>query len=397
MPVAPWAGPSLEPQSGWKAVHVGFDHDGFVLDGLDLWSLDWRKEDKPAVMLPHPAHPHQLHAYSIYSVDDGRSATRFAAAELSNTVWGFYRWQLPVDAAEGESADGRLRYTHSLGELVGGRYDAVAPFAALYDLASGETLFDGTSWPSSRIVAQADGSLLLSLEHKRRQSLFRIDPATGSFRDLATSGGSRPLGELAAAAAAAHAESLDPANAYISRRIAPDGSLLVELEAVEWSNSHWVDTPRVTEIASGRVLLDLTGSDWDAAVSFPAPRTVRLGFRRYHHGGGLEAEIDIRDGSYRIVERSGERSVGALEEIAAALETASQRASAEARAAYQAPAAPAEARGGRRGYRPALLILIGAALAIGAAAFLTQSLAPPPAQKLTPMPKMPRLDPARKG
>jgi hypothetical protein len=34
-------------------------------------------------------------------------------------------------------------------------------------------------------------------------------------------------------------------------------------------HTHWVNSPRVTEIATGRVLLDLWGTDWDAFVNFP--------------------------------------------------------------------------------------------------------------------------------
>jgi hypothetical protein len=381
---------TLEPISGWKAAHVGFDHDDLTLGGLPVWSLEWRQEKGRCVTLGHPAYPDQLHAFSIYRIDDGKCATRFAAAELSNTVWGFYRWQVPADAPEGLSADGSLGYAHTFGEMIEGRNDAADPSASLFDAVSGETLFDGAGWQSSRIVPQAHGAMLLTLEQNHRQDLFAIEPTSRTFRDVSGTGAARPLSELAAAAAKAHADSLDKANAYLGQHVAPDGSLLVQLAAAEWSNSHWVDAPRVTEIATGRILLDLWDGDWDASVTFPRSRTVALSMRRYHFGGGLSAEIDLDREICVITSNVGETEEVPLAEIALGLEAAFQRFGL-AGVPLTRPPPPREKRGGGS-YKPALLILIGAGLAIAAATILTERLKPPPpAQKLTPMPKPPVL------
>ncbi len=95
----PRRGADLSP--GGQAAHVGFDHDDLVLDGLAVWSLTWRGEEGPRVM-PRPSGPPRCeqHAFTVYNADDG-ARTRFAAAELSNGVWGFYRWIVPADAASG--------------------------------------------------------------------------------------------------------------------------------------------------------------------------------------------------------------------------------------------------------------------------------------------------------
>jgi hypothetical protein len=87
----------------------------------------------------------------------------------------------------------------------------------------------------------------------------------------------------------------------ITRHESPDHTVRVDLAAVEWSNSHWVESPRVTDLATGRVVLDLWNTDWDATVSFPRDRCVRLGFRRYRHAGALAVEIDLVRESYRVL------------------------------------------------------------------------------------------------
>lgn len=289
---------------------------------------------------------------------------------------------------DGASADGGLRYRHAPGPPVAGCGEAEPPRATLIDGASGETLFDGTAFGASRIVAQEDGSLLLAMEQHDRHSLFRIDPVARDFRDLSGNEPARPLGALAAAAAAADAESLDPAFAYVARRIAPDGAMLVELEAVEWSNSHWVNAPRVIEVATGRVLLDLWGSDWDAFPTFPRPRALRMHLRRYHAGGALDAEIDLDRGVYRVFLLSGETSEGPLAEMAKALEAASRR-SVAATGVEKVMVAVTPTSRVARTMLLALAILAGAALMVAAMVWVTEWLNPEPAQELTPLPKPP--------
>jgi len=382
-------GPSLSPPGGWQAAHVGFANDDVVLDGLSVWSLTWREEPGERATLAHPAHPTQPHDFTVFSIDDGARATRFAAAELSNGVWGFYRWLVPADAASGQSADGSLRYEHGPGAYLGGRDDNIAPLARLYDVASGALLFDGAAWRSSRVVPQADGSLLLSLEQGELQTILHIDPAAGAFRDLATMDSGWPLAALAGAAVAARAACDDPANAYLGRRVAPDGSLLVELAAQEWGNTHWVRSPRVTEIATGRVLLDLWGTDWDGPwPRFPRRGAVRLSLRRYHFGGGAEAEIELAPERYVLFE--GPRATfGPLRDLPKVLEDASRRRPPAGQGIVGRPEiAPLRATG--RNWLVALLILVGALAAIAAATWITVRLQGAPApQRLDTIPAMP--------
>jgi hypothetical protein len=378
--------PTLSPPSGWQAAHIGFDHDDLVLDGLPVWSLPWREEASEPVLLVHPAHPAQQHEFTIYHIDDGTRATRFAAAELSNSVWGFYRWVVPADAASGTSADGSLRYEHDLGPLRAGRFDATCPIARLWDKATGTCLFDGAAWTSSRVVPQADGSLLLALDYRGRQTIFHIEAAATGFSDLLRPQAVFPIADLATAAAAARADCDDPANAYLSRRIAPDGSILVDLQSVEWRNSYWIRSPRVIEIATGRVLLDIWGLDWDASVSFPRRGVVRLDMQRCHFGGGAEAEIELAGNCYTILDRLGAAS-GPLVELPAALEAA-----AELEAAMAGPRPKiAPPRPTLRNWLVALLILVVTLLLIAAATALSLRFQPEPKrQKLDTIPAMPR-------
>ncbi len=78
---------------GWSSVGIVFDGDPIDLHGVNPWKHSWRDTGE-IVWMRHPSYPTQLHDMAEYRiVADGREV-RFAAGELSNTVWGFY---LPVD------------------------------------------------------------------------------------------------------------------------------------------------------------------------------------------------------------------------------------------------------------------------------------------------------------
>lgn len=369
---------ALQPPSGWRPAHVGMARDGLVLDGLDVWALPWRPEGHPPVLLPHPAHPQQMHHFDIYSIDDGRAATHFAASELSGGVWGFYRWIVPADAPEGRSADGSLIYTHDHGPIIAGRPDAVGPTATLRDARTGAVLFDGRGWRESRVVPQEDGSLLLVLDRYGGRRLFGMDPVGRVFRDLDHPGGAWPLDRLAGAAAAALQEGSTPRGGAIERHLAPDGSVLVELEVVEWFNTHWVQTPRVIEPASGRVLIDLWGTDWDAVPSFPRARAVRLALRGYRSGARLAVTLDLAEDRYAI-EGGGTGAIAAL----------AGRLAEEAQMPPVELGPPGRPKVTARSLGVMLLILAGAAIAIAGATLATLRFAPEPPQHLDRVPPMP--------
>lgn len=290
---------------------------------------------------------------------------------------------VPADAHEGRSTDGSLRYTHSDGELTGGRRDAVAPTATLSDAKTGTLLFDGRDWTDSRIVPQRDGSLLLLLEQDGRQTLFHIDPARGGFRDFARPGMDRPLVDLAEAAAEAHRESLGVDNRYIARRMAPDGSVMVELEAMEWMNGYWVHPPRVTELPTGRRVIDLWRTDWDATVEFPRDGVVRLSLYSYRRGAHMAVEIDLATDRYAVEDSTETGPV-------AELETQLKWAVVNVPGSADRFLPPAKPRTTARQWGVAFLILAGALVAIGAATFVTLRLGPErPPVRLDRIPAMP--------
>jgi hypothetical protein len=92
--------PRPRPRQQWRARHIGFERDGLILDGLDVWGNQWRRLGTATFELPHPAHPKELHRFEIYEAGDGAQARQFAASELSNGVWGFYT----ADGAGGQRA-----------------------------------------------------------------------------------------------------------------------------------------------------------------------------------------------------------------------------------------------------------------------------------------------------
>jgi hypothetical protein len=272
---------------------------------------------------------------------------------------------------EGVSADGTLRYEHRQGEFINGRYDSVSLCAVVTDAATGEVLVDCAGWASSEITAQTDGSLFLRLQQNQFESMFRLDGQSGLFRNLGTGGGDQPLAGLAQAVREAWLATAPHVSPPHYRHISPDGAIRVDLASEEWSNSHWVNAPRVIEIGSGRILLDLWGTDWDATVSFREVGLVRLDCRRYHAGGGLAVVLDVARGCYQITLDSrlgGTLPEQPIEDVAQGLETASRRVAqslgAEGRG-FPVPPRPLAA------WRTALLILAGALILIAGASFLS--------------------------
>ncbi|MDB5657850.1 MAG: hypothetical protein JWS10_465 [Cypionkella sp.] len=370
----------------WRHAHIGFENDGLKIGGQDVWGQKWRDVGAAPLRLSHPSYPLQMHLHAIYEIGNGPSATRFAASEVSNGVWSFYVSTRYVTETSAVSADGSLRFEQRAGEMVNGRLDSVGTCAVLVDVVTNKMLLDCGAWSASEITNSADGSLLLRLDHKDGETLLRIFPASRTFRDQGMNGPALPLADLAATverARYAAAHQTEPTY----RRISPDGSIRIDLVATEWGNSQWVYSPRVTDIASGRVVLDLWNTDWDATVSYPANRRLSLDFRRYHFSGNLTIELDLNTDRYRITREPGggeNLPSGPLHEAAAAMEESGRRTAkfATARPVFNDRPNPFAA------WRAALVILLGALALIAVATFLSLHLAGDKPQLLRQIPKL---------
>jgi hypothetical protein len=75
---------------GWFEIHTGIEGDDFELGGIEVWRQNWRRTNEDTLRLPHPSYPKQFHSFFIYEIGSLDDPIRFAAAELSNSVWGFY-------------------------------------------------------------------------------------------------------------------------------------------------------------------------------------------------------------------------------------------------------------------------------------------------------------------
>ncbi|WP_424811098.1 hypothetical protein [Roseococcus sp. YIM B11640] len=376
VPAAPLQ--SARETGGWRFLHIGFERDGLRIGGVDVWSVPWH-EAGPPVELPHPTHPGQMHSHQVLEAGEGTGRVRFAVGELSNGVWGFW---LPTDLpviSQGVSADGSLRFAHRLGEYMNGRDHSFSSWAVVTEAATGCVRADAARWGTSWAENRPDGSLFLRAELNGFDALFRIDPARRVFRDQGAGGPERPLEELDMALEEARQGA---AGSGFRRLISPDGELRVDLQEVEWGNSHWVRAPRVVETATGQVLVDFWNTDWDASPIFPGPGKLRLGLRRYHEGGAIAAEIDLKRRLFRI---EGEGRLRPLNELADAMTVAARR----SRAA--APPPPPVRRHPFAAWRAALLILVGALVAIAGGTYATMRFGPkPPAQ---PLPTVPSFKP----
>lgn len=185
-----------------------------------------------------------------------------------------------------------------------------------------------------------------------------------------------PPAQIAAAFVAArppeHRLAADAPNPHFSHN-APDGSLRIDIEPVEWTNSQWVHTPRVIEAVSGRILCDLLGSDWEGQTAFPRDRYVWLGLRRYRTPGHLFAEFDLDADRYRIALTSLDSpdEEGPLGDISERLEHWWERATALAMDGAPMPQ-PAPRPHPFAAWRAALVILVGAIAAIAGLTFLSE-------------------------
>jgi len=368
--------------AAWRQAHIGFSNDGLKIGGFDVWSLPWRSVDLPSLQLAHPAYPEAMHRFSIQEIQDGQNVVRFAASELSNGVWGFYVPRHYLSAVSALTADGSLRYEQRAGEIGEGP-QAPGSWAALIDTSTQRILVDCAAWPASRISGNADGSLFLRLEQDDGETLLRIDPVARSFRDQGENGPERPLDELADSVAESRRARADLPRGPHYRHISPDGTIRVETEAVEWGNSQWVQTPRVIDTASGRVVLDLWNSDWDASISYPGNRRVALDFRRYHFSGDLAIELDLENDTYRITREPGGTGglpSGPLAEAAEAMEASGRRVAEFAAMQNRGRPVwnPNEGQGPFAAWRTALIIFFVAAVLIGVAAALSMNFAPRP-------------------
>ena len=83
-------------------------------------------------------------------------------------------------------------------------------------------------------------------------------------------------------------------------RLSPDQTIKLELLISEWSPSLWIHAPRLTEIATGHVMLDLWGTSWDAQAAWVGSSGLRLDLRRYDQGGALTVLLDFLAGTYRL-------------------------------------------------------------------------------------------------
>lgn len=154
------------------------------------------------------------------------------------------------------SSDGSLTYEERLGKIAGEkRHDCVTSAAGLIAAATLEVAVDASRWSASWIRPQAESSILLKLRHNERDALFRIDPGARTFGNQGDGGPERPLlREFAKAVEEARRAVITcPVDVCIS----PDDSTRMELAAAEWGATQWVRSPRVTDLSSQRVVLDL--------------------------------------------------------------------------------------------------------------------------------------------
>ena len=75
--------------AGWRVLTVVSEGSPVVIGGRDVWTVKWRDTGQQ-VELDHPSYPGQSHSFRVFTAGPLWPSARFAAAELSANVWGFY-------------------------------------------------------------------------------------------------------------------------------------------------------------------------------------------------------------------------------------------------------------------------------------------------------------------
>ena len=75
----------------WQIAHVGPENDSFEIDGNQVWNHKWRPSPRGSVRLPSPQYPDHHRMFNIYEIGDEAKPVTFAAAEMSNGIFAFYR------------------------------------------------------------------------------------------------------------------------------------------------------------------------------------------------------------------------------------------------------------------------------------------------------------------
>ena len=76
--------------TGWKDVHIGFEDDGFKINGLEVWKQVWRPVAGERIEPRHPAHRNEVHPFWVYEIGALNSPVRFSSTELSPGAYGFH-------------------------------------------------------------------------------------------------------------------------------------------------------------------------------------------------------------------------------------------------------------------------------------------------------------------
>jgi hypothetical protein len=82
---------------------------------------------------------------------------------------------------------------------------------------------------------------------------------------------------------------------YSRHEVSPDGRIRVDFAMTQGRMSHEIYSPRITDVATGRTLLDLTtGSEaWDGSVEWLPDGAFAMMIRHYYEGGRVMLSVHV--------------------------------------------------------------------------------------------------------
>lgn len=82
--------------------------------------------------------------------------------------------------------------------------------------------------------------------------------------------------------------------------VSPDGRIKIDYTMTEGRHSHWIETPSVTDLKTGKKIFSLSSTTWDAGEEWLEAGRFTLLIRRYPNHFTLPVQFDVEAAKVRL-------------------------------------------------------------------------------------------------